>query len=92
MSAWVVFGSFSIIVYFSQTASLMKKLFLLRAIYAIAGCVLFTAAAAVAQPGSGGPTPGLQPTQTPIDGGVSLLLAAGGAYGLKRLRASRTKK
>ncbi|MEJ7661045.1 MAG: hypothetical protein WKG07_16225 [Hymenobacter sp.] len=24
----------------------------------------------------------------PIDGGVSLLLAAGGAYGLKRLRAA----
>ncbi|WP_210514094.1 PID-CTERM protein-sorting domain-containing protein [Hymenobacter terricola] len=70
----------------------MKKTFLLRAIYATVGCVLFTAAAAVAQPGSGGPTPGTTPTDTPIDGGVSLLLAAGGAYGLKRLRASRAKK
>lgn len=70
----------------------MKKLFLLRAFYATAGCVLFTAAVAVAQPGSGGPTPAVQPIQTPIDGGISLLLAAGGAYGLKRLRASRAKK
>jgi hypothetical protein len=26
------------------------------------------------------------PPQTPIDGGLSLLLAAGGAYGLKKLR------
>ena len=70
----------------------MKKMFLLRAIYATAGCVLFTAAVAVAQPSSGGPTPSMQPTQTPIDGGISLLLAAGGVYGLKRLRASRAKK
>lgn len=70
----------------------MKKIFLLRTIYAAAGCVLFTAAAAVAQPSSGGPTPVPQPTGVPIDGGVSLLLAAGGAYGLKRLRASRAKK
>ena len=69
----------------------MKEIFLLRTIYAAAGCVLFTAAAAVAQPSSGGPTPS-QPTPVPIDGGVSLLLAAGGAYGLKRLRASRAKK
>ena len=70
----------------------MKKIFLFRALYATLGCVLFTAAAAVAQPGSGGPTPGVVPTETPIDGGVSLLLAAGGAYGLKKLRASRAKK
>ncbi|OGX86177.1 hypothetical protein BEN47_01055 [Hymenobacter lapidarius] len=59
-------------------------------------CVLFTAGAALAQPGpgSGGPVPGTppDPAQVPIDGGVSLLLAAGGAYGLKRLRAARAKK
>ncbi|MEP0365504.1 MAG: hypothetical protein ABJN36_08485 [Cyclobacteriaceae bacterium] len=29
------------------------------------------------------------PPATPIDGGLSLLLAAGGAYGLKKLRDSR---
>ena len=29
------------------------------------------------------------PPATPIDGGLSLLLAAGGAYGLKQLRARK---
>ena len=29
------------------------------------------------------------PPATPIDGGLSLLLAAGGAYGIKKLRDSR---
>ncbi len=29
------------------------------------------------------------PPATPIDGGLSLLLAAGGVYGLKKLRESR---
>lgn len=29
------------------------------------------------------------PPATPIDGGLSLLLAAGGAYGLKKIRDSR---
>lgn len=36
-------------------------------------------------PGSGGPTP----IAVPIDGGASLLLAAGAAYGLNRLRKMR---
>lgn len=31
------------------------------------------------------------PPATPIDGGLSLLLAAGGAYGLKKLKDSRSK-
>ncbi|MCC2547768.1 hypothetical protein LJY25_15050 [Hymenobacter sp. BT175] len=35
-------------------------------------------------PDSGGPTP--TPTAVPIDGGAGLLLAAGAAYGLRRLR------
>ena len=47
------------------------------------------AAAAQAQPGSGGPAPGAGPTGVPIDGGVSLLLAGGVAYGLRRLRQRR---
>ena len=34
-----------------------------------------------AQPGA--------PPATPIDGGLSLLLAAGGAYGIKKIRDSR---
>ncbi|WP_425489802.1 PID-CTERM protein-sorting domain-containing protein [Hymenobacter citatus] len=39
-------------------------------------------------PGSGGPSPG-GPTQAPIDGGASLLLAAGAAYGVRRLAGRR---
>jgi len=31
------------------------------------------------------------PPATPIDGGLSLLLAAGGAYGLKKLRDHRKR-
>lgn len=31
------------------------------------------------------------PPQTPIDGGLSLLLAAGGIYGVKKLRDHRRK-
>ncbi|WP_400192142.1 PID-CTERM protein-sorting domain-containing protein [Hymenobacter sp. B81] len=42
-------------------------------------------AQAQGNPGSGGPEPG-QPTAVPLDGGASLLLAAGAAYGLRRLR------
>ena len=43
---------------------------------------------ALAQPGSGGPTPGAA-TVIPIDGGASILLAGGLALGLKQLRARR---
>jgi hypothetical protein len=32
------------------------------------------------------------PSPIPIDGGASLLLAAGAAYGLKKVRASRKAK
>jgi hypothetical protein len=48
--------------------------------------------AARAQPGSGGPGPGtppITPTDVPLDGGASLLLAGGVAYGLRRLRQRR---
>lgn len=31
------------------------------------------------------------PPATPIDGGLGILLAAGGAYGLKKLRESKKK-
>ena len=44
---------------------------------------------AAAQPNSGGPQPGAGPTATPLDGGASLLLAGGVAYGLRRLRQAR---
>lgn len=62
----------------------MKKLFLATA--------LLLAAAGLAQaqaPATTGPTPTsplADPTQVPIDGGASLLLASGVAYGLRQRR------
>ncbi len=41
-------------------------------------------------PGSTGPTPQAV-TSVPLDGGASLLLASGVAYGLKRLRQRRAR-
>ena len=55
----------------------------------LASVLLLCASLAQAQgPGSGGPTP-TSPTAVPIDGGASLLLAAGGALALRRLRRAR---
>ena len=64
----------------------MKKYALLSAL-----CVLFSAATALAQLGSGGPgsTPVVDPATVPLDGGASLLLASGVAFGLKKLRERR---
>ncbi len=72
----------------------MKKIaFVFRLTCAAAGVVLLTGGLTLvqAQPGSGGPSPAnpADPTAVPIDGGASLLLAAGAAYGLKRLRKAR---
>lgn len=68
------------------------KSFLASATGLLALCVL-TSLPAIAQPSSGGPMPGTTPvdtpTETPIDGGASLLLAGGVAFGLKQLRARR---
>lgn len=75
----------------------MKKHFLLKALGALAFGLLLNATAAHAQaqePGSGGPmptTPVPDPTAVPLDGGASLLLAGGVAYGLKKLRARRAR-
>jgi hypothetical protein len=49
---------------------------------------------ASAQAGSGGPFPTnpvtpINPTEVPLDGGASLLLASGVAYGLRQLRQRR---
>lgn len=38
-----------------------------------------------------GPDPGAPPTSAPVDGGLSLLLAAGVGYGANRLRKNRKK-
>ena len=62
------------------------KHFLLPAILLLLG-----GSAAWAQgPGNGGPRPGAV-TDVPLDGGASLLLASGAAYGLKKLRARRPR-
>jgi len=54
---------------------------------------LLAATASKAQtPSTGGPTPQApDPTAVPLDGGASLLLAGGVAYGLRRLRARRAR-
>lgn len=62
----------------------MKKSVMMRVAGIAALGILCSAAVALAQPGSGGPTPG--PTTVPIDGGASLLLASGVAISLKKLR------
>jgi hypothetical protein len=67
----------------------MNKLFLTAALLLSVGVL-----AQAQTPGSGGPTPTApptDPTEVPIDGGASLLLASGVAYGLKRLRQQRAR-
>lgn len=55
--------------------------------------LLAAPARAQSDPGSGGPEQGTppDPTAVPIDGGASLLLAGGAAYGLRKLRQRRTR-
>ena len=47
--------------------------------------------AAHAQPSSGGPTQTPAATVIPLDGGASLLLAAGLGYAVRRLRLRRAR-
>lgn len=69
----------------------MKSFLLIRLLPALALAIAFSGVA-LAQPGSGGPGPGTpDPTAVPLDGGASLLLASGVAYGLKHLRDRRKK-
>jgi len=77
------------------SANLLNRMksFLSSASALLVLCVL-TTLPALAQPGSGGPGPGtpvtpVSPTDVPLDGGASLLLAGGVAFGLKQLRARR---
>ena len=64
------------------------KHFLLSALVMAAVCTLASHSAR-AQPSEGGPAP-TGPTGVPIDGGASLLLAGGAAYGLRKLRKRRS--
>jgi hypothetical protein len=68
------------------------KSFLLTRILPMLTLVLAFGETVFAQPGSGGPgsTPA-DPTAIPLDGGVSLLLAGGVAYGIKHLRNRRKR-
>ena len=63
-----------------------------RSLFAFVLTVLLTGVglAAHAQPSTGGPQPA--PAAVPIDGGASLLLAGGVAYGLRRMRRGKPVK
>jgi hypothetical protein len=73
-------------------------LFSLRRPALLLGLALATTGASHAQaPGNGGstggpPAPQAEPTTVPLDGGASLLLASGVAFGLKKLRDRRRAK
>jgi len=62
----------------------MKASFYLRLLLLPLFALGLTISAALAQPGGGGPIPG-GPTPVPVDAGVSVLLASGIGYGVRRL-------
>jgi hypothetical protein len=71
----------------------MKNLFVVTAL-ALSLSALSSISAQAQGPGSTGPQPDADepaPTGVPIDGGASLLLAGGVAYGLKKLRARKAR-
>lgn len=66
----------------------MKSFFLTCLLPAL-GLLVAVGGTALAQaPADGGPKP-TAPTSIPLDGGVSLLLAGGVAYGMKHLRSRK---
>ena len=70
------------------------KSFLLTRVLPVLVLVVAFGEIVLAQPGTGtvgGPGPGTGPTAIPLDGGVSILLAGGVAYGIKHLRNRRRK-
>jgi hypothetical protein len=71
----------------------MKNLFVVTTL-ALSLSALSSISAQAQGPGSTGPQPDADepaPTGVPIDGGASLLLAGGVAYGLKKLRARKAR-
>jgi len=69
-----------LLLYLHSQSSPLILLFMFRILPVAA--LLLLALVSHAQPGSGGPTP----TGVPIDGGISVLLAGGAAYAVRRLR------
>lgn len=66
----------------------MKRfLILLLVITVITGIVLFFPELSQGQTP---PPPPTKPTQNPIDGGLAILAAAGGAYAIKKLRDKKS--
>lgn len=68
----------------------MKNLFVVAAL-ALSLSALGSHSALAQGPGSTGPQPEADPTAVPLDGGASLLLAGGVAYGLKKLRQRKAR-
>lgn len=64
----------------AKTAKIEKTM-KMRILFTLTAIALFITEFAMAQPGLPG-----APSQAPIDGGLSLLAAAGGAYAIKKLR------
>ena len=69
----------------------MKSFFLTRLLPAFILMVAIGGTAMAQAPADGGPSPTVAPTAIPLDGGISLLLAGGVAYGLKQLRNRRKR-
>ncbi|MCI1190009.1 hypothetical protein MON38_21510 [Hymenobacter sp. DH14] len=68
----------------------MKSFFLTRLLPAFVVLVAVGGTVLAQTPADGGPAP-TSPTAVPLDGGASLLLASGVAYGLKKLRDRRKR-
>ena len=71
----------------------MKSFFPTRLLLALVIMVAAGGTVLAQEPADGGPAPAnpAGPTDIPLDGGVSLLLAGGITYGLKQLRDRRKR-
>ena len=71
----------------------MNSFFLNRLLPTLLFVIALSESVLAQGPVTGGPGPGIpaDPTAIPIDGGISLLLAGGVAYGIKHLKSRRKK-